>query len=66
MRDNRENRLKEAQEKIAQIKAEEEAVLETKNKVYEKNRETALALKEENKFLKKVKNKNDKQFLKKV
>ena len=66
MRDNRENKLKEAQEKIAQIKAEEEAVLETKNKVYEKNRETALALKEENKFLKKVKNKNDKQFLKKV
>ena len=48
------------------IKAEEDAVLETKKSVNEKNKELAQAVKDENKFLKKVKNKNDKQFLKKV
>ena len=66
MRDNRDNKLREAQDKIAMIKAEEDAVLETKKSVNEKNKELAQAVKDENKFLKKVKNKNDKQFLKKV
>ena len=48
------------------IRAEEEAVLEVKKSVNEKNKEIAQAVKDENRFLKKVKNKNDKQFLKKV